>query len=478
MVFLKNRLLKWYYSHNLIRFIYVMLDFLHVFAIVVIVGLLSRFVYLDRLYQKANPNYPSLLITIGIGFTFFGVALGLMDFNTEDPTESLSTLVNGIKTAFWGSFAGVAASIVIKSHALICLKENSADLEGDKQIQQFYREHQMVAQQSHFLEKIYKDNQNNHQNLVKTLENFGVNLEKNNKTNMQEMLQSINSSLSGIEQIQRSTQGYIAGEIAELRNEFVSFAQKQSEQTTEIFIKALEEAIQRFNENLTDSLGENFKQLNQSVHRLVDWQDQYASQVEQQTAHYEVMLSQIEQVKNDFSMVLHNVDGFKHVIQQLDQAIQSIDHTNHEFNGRIERFYGGLDAKLIEVDQTRQLFVDSFNKTEQQMEKINQLTETVFGEIHEYLESSHTRALQIQTQSAQQSEQMQKQMKQSFEQTQQQLSDGLTTIENQLQQTLNQSLITLAQQLGSLSTKFAQDYEPITENLKNIIDSIDQGVKS
>lgn len=295
---------------------------------------------------------------------------------------------------------------------------------------------------------------------------------------MQEMLQSISSSLGGIEQIQRSTQGYIAGEIAELRNEFVSFAQKQAEQTTDIFIKALEQAIQRFNENLTDSLGENFKQLNQSVNRLVDWQEQYASHVEQQTTNYEGMLSQIEQVKNDFSTVLHNVDGFKQIILQVGQAIQSIDHTNYEFNNRIEHFYGALDAKLVEVDQTRQLFAESFNKTESQMDKINQLTEMIFTEIHDYLESSHTRALQIQTTSAQQAEQMQKQMKQSFEQTQQQLSDGLSTIETQLQQTLNQSLITLAQQLGALSTKFAQDYEPITENLKNIIDSIDQGVRS
>ena len=295
---------------------------------------------------------------------------------------------------------------------------------------------------------------------------------------MQEMLQSISSSLGGIEQIQRSTQGYIAGEIAELRNEFVSFAQKQAEQTTDIFIKALEQAIQRFNENLTDSLGENFKQLNQSVNRLVDWQEQYASHVEQQTTNYEGMLSQIEQVKNDFSTVLHNVDGFKQIILQVEQAIQSIDHTNYEFNNRIEHFYGALDAKLVEVDQTRQLFAESFNKTESQMDKINQLTEMIFTEIHDYLESSHTRALQIQTTSAQQAEQMQKQMKQSFEQTQQQLSDGLSTIETQLQQTLNQSLITLAQQLGALSTKFAQDYEPITENLKNIIDSIDQGVRS
>ena len=64
----------------------------------------------------------------------------------------------------------------------------------------------------------------------------------------------------------------------------------------------------------------------------------------------------------------------------------------------------------------------------------------------------------------------------AFDQTQKQLNEGLVTIENKLQHTLNQSLITLAQQLGSLSTKFAQDYEPITVNLKRVIDSIDRGV--
>src|SRR5690606_14414450 len=187
----------------------VMLDFLDVFskifhflAIVVIVVFFIYFIRLDRLHEKANPAYPSLLITIGIGFTFFGVALGLAGFDTEDPTGSLSTLVYGIKTAVWGSFAGILASILIKFHAFIKFKENDTDLQADKQVQQFYEEHQILAKQSQFLEKIYTDNQNHHQNLVKAIENFGLNLDKNN---MQEMLQSISSSLGGIEQIQRST---------------------------------------------------------------------------------------------------------------------------------------------------------------------------------------------------------------------------------------------------------------------------------
>lgn len=454
-----------------------MLELLHIIAIFVIMGFLAFFLYLDRKNKKANLNYPSLLITMGIGFTFFGVALGLMDFNTDDPTASLATLVNGIKTAFWGSFTGVLASIIIKFHALVFLKENTADLKSDEQIQQFYKEHSALHEQSFFLEKININLNANNQKLIGAIEKFGIDLDQNNKNNMQELLKSINNSLNGIEQIQRSTQGYIAGEIAELRSEFVLFAQKQAEQNTEIFIQALETAIQRFNDNLTSSLGENFKQLNQSVHRLVDWQNQYSSHVEQQTEKYSDMAHQVEQIKNDFSAILRNTDMLSLVIQQIESAIQSIDHKNNEFNQRIESFYGALDCKIIDMENARQLLDQCFQKAESQMANTKQLTQKIFSEINEYLESSHSRALDTQKQSAQQAQQMHEQMKQAFEQTQRQLNDGLSTIENKLQQTLNQSLITLAQQLGSLSTKFAQDYEPITVNLKRVIDSIDQGVK-
>lgn len=86
------------------------------------------FLYFDNKNKKANPNYPSLLIILGIAFTFAGDALEVMDFNTDDPTKSLANLVNGIKTAFWGFLTGVTTSMVVKFHALIYFKENAADL--------------------------------------------------------------------------------------------------------------------------------------------------------------------------------------------------------------------------------------------------------------------------------------------------------------------------------------------------------------
>ena len=454
-----------------------MFAFLHIIAVITILSLMVFFLYLDRKSQKANQNYPSLLITIGIGFTFFGVALGLMDFNTDDPTAGLAVLVNGIKTAFWGSFTGVAASIILRFHSLMCLKENVAESRQDDQLNQFYQEHTALSERVNYLQTINTTLNNNNENLIRALTDFGLDLDQKNKINMQEMLQAITTSLNGIEQIQRSTQGYIASEIAELRGEFVIFAQKQSEQTTEIFIRALEQAIQRFNENLTNSLGDNFKQLNVAITQLVEWQNQYATHVEDQTQHYAVMLEQVNEMKDDFSAVLANVNQFNQIIQQLETAIASIDYKNTEFNSRIESFYGALDSKIVDIEHARQLLDNGFKASESHMQNMQATSEKIFDEINGYLEASHTRALNTQKQSVEHIDQMQQQIKQSFESTQQQLSENLTTLDNQLQQTLNQSLITLAQQLGSLSTKFAQDYEPITTNLKKVMDSMGRGIQ-
>lgn len=291
------------------------------------------------------------------------------------------------------------------------------------------------------------------------------------------MLNSVVASLNGIEHIQRSTQSVIASEIQELKAEFVNFAEKQAEQNTEIFIQALETAIQRFNENLTDTLGQNFKELNQSVERLVLWQDRYAEQITQQTQHYQSIAEDIQCVQEQFHTLLQNTTQFSQLTEQLEHILDSIDHKNDEFQKRIESFYGGLDAKIVEIEQTRQVLDTGLQAIEAQMQATKKTSEHLFEDIQQYIQKAHEQSLTIQRHSSAEVEQLTQDMKIAFEETQQQLQHGLSTIETKLAQTLNHSLMTLAQQLGSLSSKFAQDYEPITVNLKNIIDSLDQAVK-
>ena len=67
-------------------------------------------------YGKVNINdldlIPSMFTTIGILGTFGGIAYGLWFFNPEDIEKSIPTLLQGLKTAFFASIAGIALSII------------------------------------------------------------------------------------------------------------------------------------------------------------------------------------------------------------------------------------------------------------------------------------------------------------------------------------------------------------------------------
>lgn len=56
---------------------------------------------------------------------------------------------------------------------------------------------------------------------------------------------------------------------------------------TEQVINALKEVIRDFNNNLTEQFGENFKELNKAVFKLVEWQENYSNQIEQMIRQYE-----------------------------------------------------------------------------------------------------------------------------------------------------------------------------------------------
>ncbi len=70
-------------------------------------------VYIWRRTKENNNEYifdfiPHLFPTLGILFTFFGIAIGLWNFDSNDIEKSIPELMNGLKTAFLVSIFGVA----------------------------------------------------------------------------------------------------------------------------------------------------------------------------------------------------------------------------------------------------------------------------------------------------------------------------------------------------------------------------------
>jgi uncharacterized protein YukE len=76
------------------------------------------------------------------------------------------------------------------------------------------------------------------------------------------------------------------GFAVELWKKLDDFAEMLSKSATEQVINALKEVIADFNRNLTEQFGENFKELNAAVEKLVQWQENYRVQLEQMGEQY------------------------------------------------------------------------------------------------------------------------------------------------------------------------------------------------
>ena len=80
---------------------------------------LGIFFPLFRYSSKTAEVAPAILTSIGIFGTFLGVALGLWHFDTADIQGSVPRLMDGLKTAFWTSIAGLFAALTLKIRAAV-----------------------------------------------------------------------------------------------------------------------------------------------------------------------------------------------------------------------------------------------------------------------------------------------------------------------------------------------------------------------
>lgn len=63
--------------------------------------------------REISEKAPTFLTTLGIFATFFAIAMGLLEFNASNITNSVPALLESMKTAFWASVVGVFFCITL-----------------------------------------------------------------------------------------------------------------------------------------------------------------------------------------------------------------------------------------------------------------------------------------------------------------------------------------------------------------------------
>jgi len=93
------------------------------FACIMILIVITGFLLLISKKQlQFQAIIPSLLVSIGLLGTFWGIFIGLAEFDSQQISESIPKLLDGMKTAFHTSLVGMSLSLLMKTIHSVSLR--------------------------------------------------------------------------------------------------------------------------------------------------------------------------------------------------------------------------------------------------------------------------------------------------------------------------------------------------------------------
>ncbi len=202
--------------------------FLYIIGSIVVAGFYFRLVK-----KKTNTLVkllPNIAVSMGILGTFVGIYLGLLEFDVASINESIPKLLEGLKTAFATSIAGLVASIILK----FAFEGKSVQEDSKKGVQ----EEDPVE-----LLKLMVSGINNLENSSREIEKSIVSCFRSDEE------YSLISQLKLIRQEVVDTR-------REISDSFKTFAEKIAESSTDALVKALEKVIGDFNKLLNELVSE------------------------------------------------------------------------------------------------------------------------------------------------------------------------------------------------------------------------------
>lgn len=300
---------------------------------------------------------PSLISTLGVLGTFIGITIGLWFFDTDDLDNSIPKLLSGLKTAFFTSLAGMVGSLILsrivnasfdKRDGGISDANQAAgeicravgELRGQIKMQNqeqnlFYSKVilsiDQLAKTMHSLLDVAKIQDNalkainekagNAQISLASLARNSMTQEQVNNiigkvgnldTNIAETLETVSGMATVGQEVSDEVKKFseiLRGEVDEIEmkmaetnqlltakfDEFSELLKKSNtEALVEVMKKVTEEFQKQMNLLISKLIQENFEQLNTSVERLNQWQQENKAMIASLTKQYKDMATSFE----------------------------------------------------------------------------------------------------------------------------------------------------------------------------------------
>ncbi len=303
------------------------------------------FALLDhRSLKRGNHNdHKSVIVSIGVLGTFIGIFLGLWYFDTDDIDGSVPKLLDGLKLAFSTSIAGMLISILLSGLQRNAIIGGNDELSVLNRINDNLSKLDSLPQLEEQLKGIrleFRDEQRQTRLSAETgfqgvKDGLGA-LAKISATAAKD--ESLNSFRIDVHEEQLRARNFIEEQFKTTNQSLKEAIDVLSKGATEEIIRALENVIADFNKNLVDQFGDNFKQLNEAVAKLLIWQEQYKEIVEKDYGLLIEIRESLGQTGKTLELIATRNDEFRTVYEQLGTLIRTYDTQLLSLNQQLDQY--------------------------------------------------------------------------------------------------------------------------------------------
>lgn len=404
---------------------------------------------------------PTALTTLGILGTFTGIFLGLLDFDIRTINKSVPALIEGLKVAFGTSILGLASALVFKvARPLLAPRTASDEVSGQDLINAL----QEVSEQVQHANQTNKDG----------FETIRKALSDDSDSSVAGQLQRLRAGFTDLEKA--TVHGF-----EEQIKEFREFAEHMSKAFSEAIIEELKSVIREFNEKISEQFGDNFKQLNEAVGRLLYWQENYKNQLEEMKSSFDSSIDALRasedaigKIEESTSAIPEHMTGLAEANNRLIEQLTLMHDELSSIAQMRERAENAIPEIASKIDEMTVNIATSVNFQRDTMETIKSSIAEATSEMESSVEAigNHLEAALGDQREAQQQilDGLQQALNESLQNATSQLNDAVVQLDEAMQKEIESVVRTMAESLSGVTQKFVSDYTPLLEQTRQIVE--------
>lgn len=378
---------------------------------------------------------PNTLTSIGILGTFFGIFIGLLDFDINTINRSVPTLLEGLKVAFGTSILGLFGAVLLRLIKAICTVWYAHNQSADSSEDEFLA----------YMVRMTEATEATHKSISEGFNKLHQALSGDADSSVAGQLQRLRAGFSDME---AATKLGFESQI----KAFNEFAEQMSKAFSEAIIDELRDVIREFNVKISEQFGDNFKQLNQAVGQLLTWQENYKDHIEKLENRYEVITANLEEFQKHLTNITEGMSTIPSSVDALVKGVETLNNQLHE-----------LHEGLASVAEMRKKAEDAIPQITEKMDKIIANIQQASSNLEETVKNSINQTnLSLEEQRAEH-EKMQKEIIDI-------LTSSVTTLDKEMEIEINRIIQIMAENLAGLTQKFVEDYSPLLEQSRRIVE--------